>query len=135
MECLQFKQLTDSKHLQVREKMSEKEKKLQEIRQKKLEQLKKQAAQQQGSKQRQQELENKKFQLMRKILSQKGRQRLENIRMVKPQFAQQIEMQLIQLFKMGKLKGSTPLSDKQFKQLLKQLQKQQQKKDFRIKKF
>ncbi|MFO8018518.1 MAG: DNA-binding protein [Promethearchaeia archaeon] len=115
--------------------MSEKEKKLQEIRQKKLEQLKQQAAQQQSSKQRQQELESKKFQMMRKILSQKGRQRLENIRMVKPQFAQQIEMQLLQLYKMGKLRGSAPLSDKKFKKLLKQLQKKQKKTDFKIKKF
>ena len=55
---------------------------------------------------------------MRKILSQEGRQRLENIRIVKPQFAEQIELQLIQLFQSGKLRGATPLPDKEFKKIL-----------------
>lgn len=113
--------------------MNEREERLKEIRKKKLEQLKQQAAQQQAAQHQQKELESKKFQIMRKILSQEGRQRLENIRMVRPQFAQQIEGQLIQLFQMGKLRGATPLSDQKFKQLLKQLQKQSKKKNFRIK--
>jgi len=69
---------------------------------------------------------------MRQILSPKGRQRLENIRMVKPEFAEQIELQLIQLFRSGRFDGQ--LSDKQFKKLLAKITKKD-KKDFKIKKF
>ena len=72
---------------------------------------------------------------MRKILAPEGRQRLENIRLVKPEFAQQIELQLIQLYRAGRLKGATPLPDKAFKKLLEQIASQDQKKEFKIKKF
>ena len=78
--------------------MSEEEE-LEEIRRRRLEQLQQQAAQQQIAEAQEREFELKKYQIMRKILSVEGRQRLENIRMVKPEYAQQIELQLIQLFK------------------------------------
>jgi len=90
------------------------EEKLENIRRRKLEQLKQQAAQQQIAGQQQKEYDNQKYQIMRKILSQEGRQRLENIRIVKPQFAEQIELQFIQLFQSGRLRGATPLPDKEF---------------------
>jgi len=90
--------------------MNERKDRLEEIRQKKLAQLKQQATQRQMRQQQEERQKAAKFQLMRKILSQKGRQRLENIRMVKPQFAQQIEMQLIQLYQAGRLKGAIPLA-------------------------
>ena len=79
---------------------------LDSIRRRKLEELKQQAAQQQIAEVQQKEFESKKYQLMRKILSQEGRQRLENIRMIKPEFAEQIELQLIQLLQSGQLRGS-----------------------------
>jgi len=63
---------------------------LNEIKRRKLEQLKQQAVQQQIAEAQEREYEAKKYQLMRKILSPEGRQRLENIRMVKPEFAEQI---------------------------------------------
>lgn len=104
------------------------------IKRKKLEELKHQAAQQQLMEAQQKDFESKKYQLMRKILSQEGRQRLENIRMVKPQFAEQIELQLIQLFQSGQLRGATPLPDKAFKKLLEQISSLGRKKEFNIKK-
>ncbi|MFW9899553.1 MAG: DNA-binding protein [Candidatus Thorarchaeota archaeon] len=104
---------------------------LEKLRKKKLEELQQQVAQQQFAEAQQQEFETKKYQIMRKILTQEGRQRLENIRIVKPEFAQQIEFQLIQLAQAGRLKG--PLSDAAFKKLLEQLAGK--KKDFKIKKF
>jgi programmed cell death protein 5 len=110
--------------------MSDKEK-LEEIRKRKLEQMKEQAAQQKMAEQQKEALEQKKYQLMRKILDQEARQRLENIRMVKPQFAEQIEVQLIQLFKAGRI---SQMSDAKFKQLLQKLSNKK-KKDFKIKKF
>ena len=94
------------------------EEELENIRRRKLEQLQQQAVQQQIAGQQQKEYDNQKYQVMRQILSQEGRQRLENIRIVKPQFAEQIELQLIQLFQSGRLRGATPLPDKEFKKIL-----------------
>ncbi|MFX1395068.1 MAG: DNA-binding protein [Promethearchaeota archaeon] len=107
------------------------EEELEELRKKKLEALKQQVAQQQIAEAQQEDFENRKYQIMRKILSQEGRQRLENIRIVKPEFAQQIELQLIQLAQAGRLRG--PLSDAAFKKLLEQITGK--KKDFKIKKI
>jgi programmed cell death protein 5 len=107
---------------------------LDEIRRRKLEELKQQAVQQQIAEAQEREYEAKKYQLMRKILSPEGRQRLENIRMVKPEFAEQIEIQLIQLFQSGKLRGGIPLPDKAFKKLLEQISSFERKKEFNIKK-
>ena len=107
---------------------------LENIRRRRLEELQQQAAQQQIAEAQQKEFENKKYLLMRKILSQEGRQRLENIRMVKPQFAEQIELQLIQLFQSGQLRGAIPLPDKAFKKLLEQISSMGKKKEFNIKK-
>ena len=108
---------------------------LDRIKKEKLKQLKQQAAQQEIAKQQQQELEAQKYMLMRQILSQEGRQRLENIKLVRPQFAQLIEAQLIQLFQTGRLRGQIPLTDAQFKKLLEQITKSQKKKDIKIKHF
>jgi programmed cell death protein 5 len=107
---------------------------LENIRRRKLEELQQQAAQQQIAEAQQQDFEKKKYLLMRKILSVEGRQRLENIRIVKPQFAEQIEIQLIQLFQSGKLRGAIPLPDKAFKKLLEQITTLGNKKQYKIKK-
>jgi len=107
---------------------------LDNIRKRKLQELQQQAAQQQIAEVQQKEFETKKYQIMRKILSQEGRQRLENIRMVKPEFAEQIELQLIQLFQSGQLRGAIPLPDKAFKKLLEQISSMGKKKEFNIKK-
>jgi len=110
------------------------EEELDNIRKRKLAELRQQAAQQQIAEAQQKEFKNKKYLLMRKILSQEGRQRLENIRMVKPQFAEQIELELIQLFQSGQLRGATPLPDNAFKKLLEQISSIGKKKEFNIKK-
>lgn len=107
---------------------------LENIRRRKLAELQQQAANQQMAQAQQQEFEEKKYIVMRKILSVEGRQRLENIRIVKPQFAEQIELQLIQLFQSGKLRGATPLPDKAFKKLLEQISTFDKKKEYKIKK-
>ena len=109
------------------------EENLEAIRRRKLAQLQQQAAQQQISQQQQQQYTDQKYQIIRQILSQEGRQRLENIRIVKPQFAEQIELQLIQLFQSGKLRGATPLPDKEFKKILEKITAGS-KKEFNIKK-
>jgi programmed cell death protein 5 len=107
------------------------EEELEELRRRKLEQLQRQAAQQHVAEAQQREFEEQKYQIMRKILTQEGRQRLENIRMVRPQFAEQIELQLIQLAQSGRIRGQ--LTDDAFKKLLEQLA--DKKKKFNIKNF
>jgi len=74
--------------------------------------------QKQGQAERQ--LEAQKQALLRQILSPEARQRLTNLNMIKPDFTEQLELQLIQLAQAGKL--PIPLSDAQLKQILIQLQ-------------
>ena len=66
------------------------------------------------------QVEAQKQAILRSILEPEARQRLTNIRMVKPEFAEQIELQLIQLAQSGRLK--IPLDDEQLKEVLKRLQ-------------
>jgi programmed cell death protein 5 len=92
---------------------------LEEIRRRKL-----LAMQQRGDEQKQsqaeRQLEAQKQALLRQILSPEARQRLTNLKMVKPEFTEQLELQLIQLAQTGKL--PIPLPDAQLKQILVQLQ-------------
>jgi programmed cell death protein 5 len=57
---------------------------------------------------------------LKQILTPEARQRLTNIRMVKPEFADQVELQLIQLAQSGRVK--LPISDDQLKDALAKLQ-------------
>jgi len=109
------------------------EEQLEELRRRRLAELQQQAMQQEVAQQQQETFEKQKYLIMRKILTQEARQRLENIRMVKPQFAEQIELQLIQLYQSGRLRGATPLPDEAFKKLLEQISQTGKKKEFKIK--
>lgn len=93
---------------------------LEAIRQKKLATLRQQALKEQAEEQAAAEVQAQKEAILRQILTPEARQRLTNIKMVKPQFAEQIEMQLIQLASTGRLKGQ--VTDDQLKALLQQLQ-------------
>lgn len=70
--------------------------------------------------QAQQQMEMQKQAILRRILTPEARQRLTNLKMVKQEFAQQIELQLIQLAQQGRV--SIPLSDEQLKEILLKLQ-------------
>lgn len=109
------------------------EEQLEELRRRRLAEIQQQSMQQEVAQQQQASFEKQKYLVMRKILTQEARQRLENIRMVKPEFAEQIEMQLIQLFQSGKLRGAIPLPDEAFKKLLEQISQTGKKKEFKIK--
>lgn len=93
---------------------------LEAIRRKKLLALQQKLSDEQRQAQVEQQLEAQKQALLRQILSPEARQRLTNLKMVKPEFAEQLELQLIQLAQVGKL--PIPLSDAQLKQILIQLQ-------------
>ena len=93
---------------------------LEEIRRKKLLNLQQQMSNEQQQAKAEQQLEAQKQALLRQILSPEARQRLTNLKMIKPEFTQQLEIQLIQLAQTGKL--PIPLSDAKLKQILIQLQ-------------
>jgi programmed cell death protein 5 len=98
--------------------MSENEDELEELRRRKLLALQQKLAEEQ----RQAQIEQQKQALLRKILTPDARQRLTNLKMVKPEFTEQLELQLIQLAQQGKL--PIPLTDAQLKEILIQLQSQ-----------
>jgi len=93
---------------------------LEEIRQKKLAAMREQALQERVQEQQNAEVQAKKEAILRQILTPEARSRLTNIRMVRPQFAEQIEMQLIELASAGRLKGQ--VTDEQLRALLAQIQ-------------
>jgi programmed cell death protein 5 len=90
------------------------------IRRRKLLALQQKMTDEQRQVQAEQQLEMQKQELLRQILSPEARQRLANLKMVKPEFTEQLELQLIQLAQAGKLQ--IPLTDGQLRQILIQLQ-------------
>ena len=90
------------------------------IRKRKLSSLQNRVSDEQKQAQAEDKIEAQKQALLRQILSPEARQRLSNLKMVKAEFTDQIELQLIQMAQMGKL--PIPLSDAQLKQILVQLQ-------------
>lgn len=99
--------------------MSE-EDEIEEIRRRRMLQLQQQIAEAQRQERAQREYEIQKQAALRQILTPEARSRLTNLKMVKPEFADRIEVQLIQLAQAGKI--NAPLTDEQLKAILKQLQ-------------
>ena len=93
---------------------------LEALRRRKLLALQQRMTDEQKEAQAEQQLEAQKQELLRQILSPEARQRLANLKMVKPEFTEQLELQLIQLAQAGKL--PIPLPDAQLKRILIQLQ-------------
>lgn len=83
-------------------------------------QLQQQIAEAQRQDRAQREFEMQKQAALRQILTPEARSRLTNLKMVKPEFAEQIEIQLIQLAQAGRI--NPPLTDEQLKTILTQLQ-------------
>src|SRR5437867_12531413 len=72
--------------------------------------------------QQQQQADRQKKSIIRQIPTTEARQRLTNIRMVTPEFAEELELQLIQLAQSGRSRGQ--VTDEQSKRTLEQLQGQ-----------
>jgi programmed cell death protein 5 len=96
-----------------------------EIRRKRMQQLQQQqqvnpqsseAAEQE---QMRREMEAQKRQAMMQLLTPEARARLANIRLTKPEFVDQIEIQLIQLAQAGRVQSK--ITDDQLKELLRKL--------------
>jgi programmed cell death protein 5 len=93
---------------------------LEELRRRRALELQKNLAQDQQQSDAEKRLESQKQVLMRRILTQEARQRLANLKMVKPEFASQLELQLIQIAQQGKIE--LPIGDEQLKDILQKLQ-------------
>ncbi|MBS3815394.1 MAG: DNA-binding protein [Hadesarchaea archaeon] len=100
---------------------------LDELKEKKLQELKSQKQEGEEEKQKKKQLELQKKRLLKKILTSDARSRLANLRAAKPQFVERVEMQLIQIARTGRVE--LPINDEQLKKLLKKLQN---KRDFNI---
>lgn len=93
---------------------------LEAIRRRKMLELRQRLAEEQRRIEMEREMEIQKQAVLRQILTPRARQRLTNLKMVKPEFASQLEIQLIQLAQTGRIK--LPIQDEQLKQILIQLQ-------------
>jgi programmed cell death protein 5 len=100
------------------ERVSEEE--LEALRKRRLLELQQRIVEEQRQAQAQQQLESQKQALLRRILTPEARSRLTNLGMVKPEFTQQLELQLIQLAQQGRI--AIPITDEQLKELLVKLQ-------------
>ncbi|MEM2874830.1 MAG: DNA-binding protein [Candidatus Hadarchaeales archaeon] len=69
--------------------------------------------------------------ILQEILTPEARNRLANIRMVKPEFAEQLELQLIQLAQSGRI--TSKITDEQLKTILDRLQSKRR--EFRIRRI
>ncbi len=93
---------------------------LTEIRRRRYSDLQRAAVDEQRQSESRRQFDAQKQAALKQIMTPEARQRLTNIRMVKPEFADQIEMQLIQLAQTGRIK--VPISDDQLKEALAKLQ-------------
>ncbi len=90
------------------------------IRQRRYSELQRAAMDEQRQAETRKQYDAQKQAALKQILTPEARQRLTNIRMVKPEFADQVELQLIQLAQSGRVK--LPISDDQLKDALAKLQ-------------
>jgi programmed cell death protein 5 len=87
-----------------------------ELRRRKMMELQAQAQEQQRQVEARRQFEVQKRAIVQKILTPEARSRLSNIRAVKPEFAEQVEIQLIQLAQAGKI--ASQITDAQLKTIL-----------------
>ncbi len=105
---------------------------LEDIRQKKLQELQQQAALQESmeeQEEQQKQLEEQKKAILRNILTTEARERLGRIKVARPKVAEAIENQLIMLAQSGQLKNK--INDEQLRMLLSKIVPK--KREFKIK--
>ncbi len=110
----------------------EEDRELEELRRRRLEEYQRRLIEAYEREKERREFEIKKSQILRKILTPEARSRLENIKLVKPEIAEQIELYLIQLVSAGKIKSM--IGDEEIKEILKTLTPKQETKIRIIKK-
>lgn len=95
---------------------------IEDIRQRKMEELRQRAQEQQQEEmeRQQQEAEAQKKAILRQYLSSDARRRLNTVRMSKPELAQEAEKQILALVQSGRL--NEQIDEEQMKEILKKLQ-------------
>ncbi|MCX8171420.1 MAG: DNA-binding protein [Candidatus Bathyarchaeota archaeon] len=96
------------------------EKELEEIRRRKLMDLQQRLLQEQEEAEARKREEMQRQVILRRILTPEARQRLANLKMVRPDFAAQLEAQLVQIAQQRLVK--IPIDDDQLKDILRRLQ-------------
>ncbi len=95
---------------------------LEAIRQRKFAQMQEQQAASQAQEEQQATLEAQKQTILRQILTEEARQRLANVKLVRPQVAEAVELRLIQIAQQGGVKEK--INDEQLKDILRKIQGQ-----------
>ena len=98
----------------------EEDRELEELRRRRLLELQRHLLEQERAAEERMRIEVQKQAVLRRILTPAARQRLANLKLVKPEFAEQVELQLIQAAQTGRL--PIPLTDEQLKRILLHLQ-------------
>ena len=106
----------------------EEDEEIEELRRRKMLEYQAQLQEQQRQAERRRQYEIQKRIAIQQILTPEARSRLANIRAAKPEFAEQLELQLIQLAQSGKL--GSKITDSQLKEILSRLQTR--KREFKI---
>ncbi|WP_132059074.1 DNA-binding protein [Halorussus amylolyticus] len=92
---------------------------LEELRKKKMQELQDQEGQQEAQEQAQQQADAQKQAMLRKHLTDGARKRLNSVRMSKPDFADQVERQVIAIAQSGRVNGK--IDEDKMKQILREL--------------
>ena len=106
----------------------EEDEEIEELRRRKMLEYQAQLQEQQRQAELRRQYEVQKRIAIQQILTPEARSRLANIRAAKPEFAEQLELQLIQLAQSGKL--GSKITDSQLKEILSRLQTR--KREFKI---
>ena len=101
--------------------MAEEDRDLEELREKRVSKLQKDQIDQQQREEQQRQIENQRQMVLKGILTDEARERLGRIKLAKPEYANSLENQLIQLAASRRLSGK--INDDQLKQLLQQMTK------------
>ena len=99
--------------------MSASDEELEAIRRRKLLEMQQRLLQEREAAEAKRRMEMEKQALLRRILTPEARQRLANLKMIKPEFTSQIETWRIQIAQQGRI--SIPIDDEQLKEILRRL--------------
>ncbi|MGC8584840.1 MAG: DNA-binding protein [Thermoplasmata archaeon] len=99
--------------------MDEEDKELEEIRRRKMAQLLAEQARAEEEEEKEKAVKEEKSRILRQYLTTEARQRLANVRLVKPELAEAVENQIIYLAQIGRL--NRIITDDELKMLLSKL--------------